>query len=153
MIVNVAAELFVTVDTLDETGTVAALPDAAMALLVAITIFGAILSAVIVPVRVGEPAKTADPVPVSSVSAVAKFAEENDPREVAFPELVTAPVKLAFVVTVAAFPVTEPAIAFVTVKSVNHPFTMRVPVLPIIPLESVANIEAAAPGAEEDVIA
>ncbi len=36
------------------------------------------------------------------------------PREVAFPEDVTAPVKFAFVVTVAAFPVTLQAMALVT---------------------------------------
>jgi hypothetical protein len=66
---------------------------------------------------------------------------------------VITPVRLAFVVTVAALPVTEPAIAFVTVKSVNQPFTIRVVVFPIIPLASVASNEAAIPGAEEDVIA
>ncbi len=55
--------------------------------------------------------------------------------------------------TVPAFPVTEPVIVLVTVRSVNQPLTIRVPVEPIIPLESVARIEAAAPGVEEEVIA
>ena len=71
----------------------------------------------------------------------------------ALPTLVIGPVRFALVVTVAAFPVIEPEIEFVTVKSVNHPLTILVPVEPIIPLASVANIEAAAPGVEEDVIA
>ena len=103
--------------------------------------------------RVGEVANTALPVPVSSVSAVSKFDELNEPNEVAFPDEVIAPVKLALVVTVAALPVILPAILFVTVKSTNQAFTIRVPVLPIMPLASVANIDAAAPGAEDDVMA
>lgn len=53
----------------------------------------------------------------------------------------------------AAVPVILAAIAFVTVKSVNQPLTMRVPVLPIMPLESVARMDAAAPGVDEDVMA
>jgi hypothetical protein len=76
-----------------------------------------------------------------------------DAIEVALPDEVMGPVKLAFVVTVAALPVIEPAIELVTVKSVNHPFVIRVPVLPIIPLASVASNEAAAPGAGELVMA
>ena len=56
------------------------------------------------PVKVGEVAKTAFPVPVSSESAVERLAEVNDPNEVALPTLVTAPVRFAFVVTVAALP-------------------------------------------------
>ena len=48
--------------------------------------------------KVGEVAKTAEPVPVSSVTAADKFAEVNDPKEVAFPDEVTIPVKSAFVV-------------------------------------------------------
>ena len=55
--------------------------------------------------RVGEVAKTNAPVPVSSVRAVAKLALVKEPNEVALPTEVTAPVKLALVVTVAAFPV------------------------------------------------
>ena len=55
--------------------------------------------------KVGEVAKTADPVPVSSVNAAKRLAEVNDPKDVALPTEVTAPVRLAFVVTVAAFPV------------------------------------------------
>ena len=52
--------------------------------------------------RVGEVANTLAPVPVSSVSAVASWAEVNEPSEAALPTEVTAPVKLAFVVTVVA---------------------------------------------------
>jgi hypothetical protein len=52
--------------------------------------------------RVGLVAKTADPVPVSSVNAASKFAELNDPKDVALPTEVTAPVRLAFVVTLPA---------------------------------------------------
>ncbi len=45
---------------------------------------------------------TATPVPVSSLNAPDKFALVKLPSEVAFPELVTAPVKFALVVTVPA---------------------------------------------------
>ena len=55
--------------------------------------------------RVGEMANTAAPLPVSSVSAPDRFAEVNVPREVALPAEVTAPERLALVVTVAALPV------------------------------------------------
>jgi hypothetical protein len=49
--------------------------------------------------KVGEVANTADPVPVSSVNAPKRLAELNDPNDVALPTLVTAPVRLALVVT------------------------------------------------------
>ena len=52
--------------------------------------------------KVGEVANTAEPVPVSSVKAAKRLAELNEPREVAFPTEVTAPVKLALVVTLPA---------------------------------------------------
>jgi hypothetical protein len=52
--------------------------------------------------KVGLVAKTLAPDPVSSVRAPANWAEVNDPNEVAFPTDVTAPVKLALVVTVPA---------------------------------------------------
>ena len=52
--------------------------------------------------RVGVFAKTAAPLPVSSVSAPAKSAELNDPREVALPTEVTMPVRFALVVTLPA---------------------------------------------------
>jgi hypothetical protein len=78
--------------------------------------------------RVGLVANTADPVPVSFVRAVSSCKEVNDPRDVAFPTEVTAPVKLAFVTTVAALPieVTPPVkLAFVVtllaVKAVAVP--------------------------------
>lgn len=77
----------------------------------------------------------------------------NDPRTAAFPVLVMCPVRFALVVTVAALPVIDHAIAFVAVISVAHNFTIRVPVDPICPLASVARSEAAAHGAEDDVIA
>ena len=55
--------------------------------------------------KVGEVANTATPVPVSSVKAPSNWAEVNDPKDAVFPLEVTAPVRLAFVVTVAALPV------------------------------------------------
>jgi hypothetical protein len=73
--------------------------------------------------KVGEVAKTADPVPVSSVKAPKRLAELNDPKEVALPTEVIAPVKLALVTTVVALPidVTMPVkFAFVvTLPAVN----------------------------------
>jgi len=57
---------------------------------------------------VGDVAKTSAPVPVSSVSAVASCAEVKDPRLAALPTEVTAPVRLALVVTVVALPVNAP---------------------------------------------
>ena len=48
--------------------------------------------------KVGDVAKTATPVPVSFVKAVAKSADVNEPKDVAFPVDVTAPVKFALVV-------------------------------------------------------
>ena len=63
--------------------------------------------------RVGEVANTAAPLPVSSVSAAERLAEEKEPSEVALPTEVIAPVRLALVTTVAAnepvpLPVTPP---------------------------------------------
>lgn len=52
--------------------------------------------------KVGEVANTAEPVPVSSVKAPSNWAEVNDPSTVALPDEVTAPVKLALVVTLPA---------------------------------------------------
>ena len=75
------------------------------------------------------------------------------PVSVTVPVFTVRAVESVAFVTVPAFPVTLPEIALVTVRSVNHPFTKRVPVLPIWPLESVARIDAAAPGADEDVMA
>ena len=49
--------------------------------------------------NVGEVANTTTPVPVSSVKALARLAEVNEPNDVALPTLVTAPVRLALVVT------------------------------------------------------
>jgi hypothetical protein len=77
----------------------------------------------------------------------------KEPSSVAFQVEVTAHVRFAFVVTVPALPVTDPDIAFVAVISVNHHFTILVPVDPICPVASVASIDAAAQGADEDVTA
>jgi hypothetical protein len=52
--------------------------------------------------NVGLVANTADPLPVSSVKAPASCADVNDPSDVALPTDVTAPVKLALVVTLPA---------------------------------------------------
>lgn len=52
--------------------------------------------------KVGPVPNTATPDPVSSVSAPDKFADEKEPRMVAFPVLVIAPVRFAFVETVDA---------------------------------------------------
>ena len=52
--------------------------------------------------RVGLVANTLAPVPVSSVSAVANCNEVKDPSSVALPVEVTAPVRLALVVTLPA---------------------------------------------------
>jgi hypothetical protein len=51
-------------------------------------------------------ANTFAPVPVSSVNAAARFADVNEPKDVALPTEVTAPVRFAFVVT---FPAVSPA--------------------------------------------
>ncbi len=56
----------------------------------------------VIPPRVGLVANTATPVPVSSLSALDKFADVNRPNEVVFPDDTTAPVKFAFVVTLPA---------------------------------------------------
>lgn len=52
--------------------------------------------------KVGLVAKTAAPVPVSSVNAPRSCDDVKEPRDVALPTEVTAPVKLAFVVTLPA---------------------------------------------------
>jgi hypothetical protein len=53
---------------------------------------------------------------------------------VALPTEVIGPVRLALVVTVAAFPVIEPTIELVTSRSVNHPLVTLVPVSPNDPV-------------------
>jgi len=70
---------------------------------------------------VGLLAKTAEPVPVSSVRAVAKLAELNEPKDVAFPTDVTAPVKLAFVVTLPAVRPAAVPVMFVPTKADGVP--------------------------------
>lgn len=64
---------------------------------------------------------------------------------VAFHVDVTTPVRLALVVTVAAFHVTEPTIAFVTSKSVNQPFVTRVAVAPIVVTKRLAHFFSVVP--------
>ncbi len=86
------------------------LPEAITLSMYSPTLPAAALSLVLVPTKlavviVGDVPNTLTPEPVSSVKAVARFAEEKLPREVAFPVEVIAPVRLALVVTVAAFPV------------------------------------------------
>jgi hypothetical protein len=73
--------------------------------------------------RVGLVPNTASPEPVSLVKAVASCAEVKLPSTAAFPELVTWPVRLAFVVTVAAFPVVLPDVpdAFPVTLPVTFP--------------------------------
>ncbi len=66
-----------------------------------------VVEASVVPVSEALVPKTAEPVPVSSVSAVRRLEEVKEPREVALPTEVTAPVRLALVVTVAALPPME----------------------------------------------
>ena len=56
------------------------------------------------PESVGESDNTTVPVPVSSVNAVAISEEVNEPKLVAFPDEVIAPVKFAFVTTVVTLP-------------------------------------------------
>jgi hypothetical protein len=71
--------------------------------------------------RVGEVAKTAEPVPVSSVKAPKRLAELNEPNEVAFPTEVTAPVKLALVVTLPAVRPEAVPVMFVPTKADGVP--------------------------------
>ena len=59
----------------------------------------------IFPVKVGLLLKTIKPVPVSSEQLAKIWADVKDPNEVVFPTDEITPDKLAFVVTVAAFPV------------------------------------------------
>lgn len=88
---------------------------------------------------VGEVAKTREPLPVSSVTAEARLAEEGVARKVPTP--VPSPVipHTATLVAVAALPVIEPVIAFVTSKSVNHHFVTRVAVAPIVVTKRLAH--------------
>ena len=71
--------------------------------------------------NVGDVANTADPVPVSSVNAPNRFAELNEPREVALPTEVIAPVKLAFVVTLPAVRPEAVPVIFVPTNALGVP--------------------------------
>lgn len=71
--------------------------------------------------KVGLVAKTATPIPVSSDNDPDKLAELKEPREVALPTEVIAPVGLAFVVTFPAVnPIAVPVI-FVPTKADGVP--------------------------------
>jgi hypothetical protein len=71
--------------------------------------------------KVGEVANTADPVPVSSVKAPKRLAELNEPKDVALPTEVTAPVKLALVVTLPAVKPEAVPVMFVPTKADGVP--------------------------------
>jgi hypothetical protein len=71
--------------------------------------------------RVGEVANTAEPVPVSSVKAPKRLAELNEPKDVALPTEVTAPVKLALVVTLPAVRPEAVPVMFVPTKADGVP--------------------------------
>jgi len=71
--------------------------------------------------KVGDVANTADPVPVSSVKAPKRLAELNEPREVALPVEVIAPVKLAFVVTLPAVKPEAVPVIFVPTNALGVP--------------------------------
>ena len=70
---------------------------------------------------VGDVANTAEPAPVSSVKAVRSWADVNDPKDVALPTEVTAPVKLALVMAEPAVKPTAVPVAFVATKNVGVP--------------------------------
>jgi hypothetical protein len=71
--------------------------------------------------KVGEVANTADPVPVSSVKAPKRLAELNEPKDVALPTEVTAPVKLALVVTLPAVKLDAVPVMFVPTSAEGVP--------------------------------
>ena len=71
--------------------------------------------------KVGEVANTAEPVPVSSVKAASKFAELNEPRDVAFQTEVIAPVRLALVVTLPAVRPAAVPVIFVPTNALGVP--------------------------------
>jgi hypothetical protein len=97
--------------------------------------------------RVGLVANTAAPLPVSSVSAAERLAEENEPSELEFPTEVIGPVKLALVTTVAAnepvpLPVTPPVRVMVW-----SPVFVPLRLLPVtVPLAAI-DVAVAAPSA------
>ena len=70
---------------------------------------------------VGLVANTLAPVPVSSVSAVASCADVNEPNEVALPTEVTAPVRLALVVTLPAVRPAAVPVMFVPTRAEGVP--------------------------------
>jgi hypothetical protein len=89
--------------------------------------------------NVGLVANTAEPVPVSSVKAPASCADVNDPSEVALPTDVTAPVKLALVVTL---PAVKPAAVPVMLVPTNAD---GVPKAGVTRVGEVANTRAPEP--------
>jgi hypothetical protein len=71
--------------------------------------------------KVGEVANTAEPLPVSSVKAPARLEELNEPKDVALPTEVIAPVKLALVVTLPAVRPEAVPVMFVPTKADGVP--------------------------------
>jgi len=71
--------------------------------------------------NVGDVANTAEPEPVSSVKAPRSWAEVNEPKDVALPTLVTAPVKLALVMADPAIRPRAVPVAFVATNADGVP--------------------------------
>lgn len=86
--------------------------------------------------RIGLVPNTAAPLPVSSVRAPDKLADENEPREVALPDEVTAPVRLALVVTLPAVRLAAVPVRFVATPDVGvpspPPLTTNAPAVPVL---------------------
>ena len=94
---------------------------------------------------VGLVANTLAPEPVSSVNAVANWAEVNEPKEAALPTDVTIPVRLAFVTTVAALPTeVTPPVKLALVTTVAELPTL---VTPPVKLALVVTLPAVRPDA------
>ena len=91
--------------------------------------------------NVGVLAKTTAPLPVSSVSAPAKLAEVNEPSEVVLPTEVTAPERLASVVTVPALPETLPVTLPVKAPEKVAAVTVPVPALMLLLLVTIPFVQ------------
>ena len=92
--------------------------------------------------RVGEVENTATPVPVLSVSAVAKFADVKEPNDVAVLTDVIAPVKLGILVVEVAVPLNDVA---VIIPATNPPepslATIVLLVFALVALEATVNVD------------
>jgi hypothetical protein len=71
--------------------------------------------------KVGDVANTAKPDPVSSVNAPANWDDVKDPKDVALPTEVTAPVRLALVVTLPAVKLAAVPVMFVPTRTEGVP--------------------------------